>query len=167
MTTLLLGRRCHTLRPQGSELSWKSAGVISAVDKHVSGSLLAQELGAEIDGNFGQISGGLGRIFRAVQGSLGVLKDRVSDRKLLQILGGRWAFIVQFRRPLFAALNEIWRWVYSIHWNQALLRTALCEIFFLLCLSPLAVGNLRRQISNIATASHASERGGASGHHCG
>ena len=79
---------------------WDSFGILCASDKNVEFAGVAHELGAEIDGDLGKLSGGTARLWKTCVASLGqVLLGKVVKEKRLQVLAGRWAFLLQFRRP--------------------------------------------------------------------
>ena len=89
---------------------WESFGIVCAMDKDVEAAGVAHELGAEIDGELGKVSGGTARLWKTAVCSLAValLSKRLTSRRV-QVLGGRWAFIAQFRRPLFAVFSDLWQ----------------------------------------------------------
>ena len=81
-----------------------------AIDKDVEAAGVAHELGAEIDGELGKICGGTARLWKTAVCSLAVaLLSKCRTPKRIQVLGGRWAFLAQFRRPLFAVFSDLWK----------------------------------------------------------
>ena len=54
----------------------------------------------------GKVSGGSVRLWKTAVCSLAVA---FLTPKRVQVLGGRWASIAQFRRPLFAVFSDLWR----------------------------------------------------------
>lgn len=76
-----------------SQWEWDSAGILCAADKKVEAAALPSELGAELDGQFGKLSGGSLRLLKACQSSLSFILDNKGGSKELQVLGGRWALL--------------------------------------------------------------------------
>ena len=144
-----------------SQQAWDSAGILCAADKNVEEASLAFELGAELDGQFGKLSGGTLRMLKVCQASLCFALGNKGGRKELQVLGGRWAFLAQFRRPVFAAFSDLWKGIYHERPAQLLLGRASLELLMGCCLAPLVGADLRRPVSEVVIASDASERGGA------
>ena len=122
---------------------WESFGILCSADKNVEAAGVAHELGAEIDGELGKISGGTARLWKTVVCSLAValLSKRLTPKRI-QVLGGRWAFLAQFRRP-FAVFSELWRAAMP-GCSLAARRRAGLELVMAVMLSPLASCNLRR-----------------------
>ena len=143
-----------------SQRAWDTVGILCAADKNVEDATHAFELGAEIDGQFGRLSGGGLRLLKVCRASLALLCQGFSQRDL-QVLCGRWAFLLQFRRPAFACLNEAWRFMYSARPSARLRKETGKELFFLVSLAPLIGCNLQRPVHGMITCSDASERGGA------
>ena len=144
-----------------SQWAWDSAGILCAADKNVEEALLAFELGAELDGQFGKLSGGTLRLLKACQASLSFILNKKGGGKELQVLGGRWAFLAQFRRPVFACFNDLWRSIYADCPKPLIIARASFELLMGCCLAPLVGADLKRPVSDIVIASDASESGGA------
>ena len=101
------GREFH----QRAEAVWKFAGVVSAEDKRKADALFISELGAEVDGSLGWLSGGMPTVFKTALGTL---------TRTARVVCGRWVFICQFRRPSFAVLSAIWAAIYKESPSRAL-----------------------------------------------
>ena len=68
---------------------WDSFGILCAVDKDVEGAGVAHELGAEIDGELGKVSGGTAWLWQTAVCSLAVaLMSKRLNPKRVQVLGG-------------------------------------------------------------------------------
>ena len=140
---------------------WESFGILCAMDKDVEAAEVAHELGAEIDGELGKVSGGTARLWKTAVCSLAVaLLSKSLTPKRVQVLGGRRAFIAQFRRPLFAVFSDLWRAAIP-GCSLAARRRAGVELVMAVMLSPLASCNLRKRLHSEVVATDASERGGA------
>ena len=98
------GRRCHEL----AEAAWSSAAVLSSEKKRKRAVRMAEELGAEINGHAKTIGSSSTRLLKVLQLTLHLLGKSFLRKKDLQILLGRWVFILQFRRPGMSILNEVW-----------------------------------------------------------
>lgn len=86
--------------------SWDSNGVLCSVDKHVYQAPVATELGVEINGKLGLMGASMTRIFKAVLASLHLVKGRPLSVRTVQVVLGRWIFILQYRRPAMAVLSR-------------------------------------------------------------
>ncbi|CAE7580461.1 Dnmt3c [Symbiodinium natans] len=118
---------------------WDSFGILCASDKNVEFAGVAHELGAEIDGDLGKLSGGTARLWKTCVASLG------------QVLLGK---------ALFAIFSEIWK-AASVNCPLAVKRRASVELFMAVLLSPLCCCDLSRQVHPVVVATDASEKGGA------
>ena len=98
------GQRCHQL----AENAWTAAGVLSSEKKRKRAVKVAEELGAEVNGISKTIGSSSSRLLKVIQLTLHLLNKPFLRRKDLQILLGRWVFILQFRRPGMSILNEVW-----------------------------------------------------------
>lgn len=98
------GQECHRL----AEMAWTNAGVLSSEKKKKEAVLLAAELGAELDGELKTMGASCTRLLKTLQFTLHLLSKPFLKRKELQILLGRWVFILQFRRPEMSILQDGW-----------------------------------------------------------
>ena len=154
----LQGQECHRL----AELAWTNAGVLSSEKKKKVAVSLAEELGAEIDGLQKTLGASCERLLKTIHLTLFILSKPFLRRKELQILLGRWIFILQFRRPGMSILNDVWAMI-SGKMKQKKVTVLDCrrELFLVMVLSPLFHSNLGADISKYITASDASNTGGA------
>ena len=44
-------------------------------------------------------------------GTLWMITSKVLNRKMVQVMAGRWVFALQFRRPAMSVLDRTWRFV--------------------------------------------------------
>ena len=154
----LQGQECHRL----AELAWTRAGVLSSEKKKKVAVSMVEELGAEINGKDKTLGASCMRLLKTIHLTLLLLSKAYLKRKDLQILLGRWVFILQFRRPGMSALNDVWALI-SGKLKQKGVTVLDCrrELFLLMYLTPLLHANLGAQISPCITASDASNTGGA------
>eukprot|EP00438_Fugacium_kawagutii_P022177 Skav235072 [mRNA] locus=scaffold3466:131994:145576:- [translate_table: standard] len=78
--------------------AWRSSGVLTAKDKEVVNEQVAVELGVRLDGPQGLLGCSAERVFKTVLASLRLLQVASPGRKLIQVVLGRWVFILQYRR---------------------------------------------------------------------
>ena len=152
------GDRCHEL----AEAAWNNAGVLSSEKKRKRAVRVAEELGAELDGNARTLGASSSRLLRVIQLTIHLLGKPFLKKKDVQILLGRWIFILQFRRPGMSILTEVWA-LTSGQMKKKGASIAECrrELMGLLLLSPLFHSFLGAAISPVITASDASTTGGA------
>ena len=141
--------------------SWDQHGVLCSHDKHVYGSHEAIELGVQLQGNEGLIGASGNRIMGAILGTVALLGERMTRAKHVQIILGRWVFILQFRRPAMAVLSRAWDYITDPSRRWATWDRLCRELSLLICLAPLLQADVRTPFSDIATCSDASEWGGA------
>ncbi len=103
------GKLCHAL----AEQIWNRAGVVSSKKKMVSDSSRVEELGAEINGEHRTVGGSTDRFLSVIRSTLWLLSQRFLVKKWVQVIAGRWVFLMQFRRPTMAIFNEVWNFVSS------------------------------------------------------
>ena len=141
--------------------AWSENGVVSAKDKHVIAATTATELGVRIDSDAGLIGAGPERILKLIAVTVILLGHRAPRAKWVQIVLGRWIFILQYRRPAMAVLSQSWRYIQAgqdrRRWWPAVRR----ELCTLLCLVPLLQSDMKQHFSSQVTCSDASEYGGA------
>ena len=144
-----------------AEAIWKKAGVISSEKKRKSRVEKAEELGCFIDGAEGTMGVTTERLLRLCQATLYFVGKKFLNRKMAQILAGRWIHVLQFRRAGMSCLDEIWKYVGGNTRRRADLRVVRRELLTCMSLCPLLVTNLAAKVANFVTASDASSTGGA------
>ena len=141
--------------------AWHGAGILTAEDKQVLGSLEAIELGIRFDGSRGLLGASPGRALKTWMSSVRLLQLNGGSRKEAQIVLERWVFLLQFRRAGMAFLSRAWDMV-SARWPSQALRNTLCsEVQLLMCATPLLQADMRADYDGNVTVSDASETGGA------
>ena len=155
------GQLCH----ETAEAAWAAAGVISSEKKRVTAASTIGELGAEVNGNTQTLGISTPKLTKVIQATLWLLVQRYMNRKHVQILAGRWVFILQFRRPGMAMLNDTWKFISGKSPITAALRLKVKQEFMNLVFgSCLWHCNLGAAVSNKIVATDASEHGGAVGY---
>ena len=90
---------------------WNKEGVLCAPDKHVYASNNAIELGVALNGTEGLVGGGPTRFHQLLIVTLMLLGQRNPKVKWVQIVLGRWIFVLQYRRPAMAILSRCWNYI--------------------------------------------------------
>lgn len=153
------GDRLHQL----AERAWAEAGVQSSAKKRKSAVMDAQELGAFLDGQGQWMGASPDRLLRLIQATLVLLKEPHLSKKLTQVVAGRWVHVLQFRRPAMSLLEATWTFISSKKFELALTRKVRRELFSCCCAVPLLHTFLGAGVSEVMTASDASQKGGAVG----
>ena len=149
---------CHT----AAEKAWASAGVVSSDKKRMASVKRVTELGAEVDGELGTLGVSTSKLLQVVHGTLWMVSQRFLDKKLVQIMAGRWVFILQFRRPAMSCLQKTWDFIGGKSpMGDHLRELVKAEFLSLVFLSPLLHCNLRATICPHLVCTDASERGGS------
>ena len=143
------------------ERLWADAGIVSSKKKAVSGGSHGIELGAFIGGSGQWIGGSPERLLKTAKATLWLLENSRLNRKRLQIILGRWVFILQFRRAGMSHFEEAWRVIAEKRvtkkvWSEMKLELLLMVFGSLLCHTWLGA-----KIDNAITCSDASMSGGA------
>ena len=154
------GELCH----EQAELCWKSAGVVSSEKKRISAGKIITELGAEVDGIHGTLGISTEKLTRLCVGTLWLIQQPRLIRKFVQVMAGRWVFVLQFRRPGMSFLQHTWKFIGGkCSASKKLVNLVKGEFFSLVCAASTLQCNLGAGISKVVVASDASEKGGAIG----
>ena len=141
--------------------AWTSQGVLCSEDKHVRKADIATELGVQIHGPGGLVGASSERIYKAVLASLALLSHGPSKVKHLQIVLGRWIFILQYRRVAMSVLSRSWDYLTCPRRRKSLWKVVSNEISHLILFTPLLQFDLLTGFNPVVTCSDASESGGA------
>ena len=149
---------CH----RAAEEAWAAAGVVSSDKKRVASARRVTELGAEFDGEVGTLGVSTYKLLQVIHGTLWMVAQKFLDRKLVQIMAGRWVFILQFRRPAMSCLQKTWDFIGGkARMGENLRRMVKAEFLSLIFLSPLLHCNLKAKVCSQMVCTDASERGGS------
>ena len=148
---------------EDAEAAWAKGGVVSSAKKKVVGESGVQELGAVIDGDTQYLGMSGARLVKLCQTTLYVISQRSLNRKWLQVICGRWVHVLQYRRPGMSVLHEVWQVISNKRLKPAGLIRARFELLQCILGVCLLHTSLRAGISKVATASDASNKGGAVG----
>ena len=141
--------------------AWESQGVLCATDKHVHRSLDAVELGVSVQGKQGWIGGSPERFHKLISATMTLLAHKNPPCKWVQIVLGRWVFVLQYRRPGMSVLSNSWNYMKKSQDRRRWWPVVQEELAQLVCLVPLLQCDLTAQFEELVTCSDASESGGA------
>ena len=140
---------------------WEAAGIISSQKKDVVGAAQVVELGAFVGGEGRWIGGSPERMLKTIKATLYSLVHRQMSRKRLQILLGRWVFILQFRRPGMSCFEDAWKIIGEKRCPRKTWRAMRLELLLACFAGPLFHTWLGAKVEEVTTCSDASNRGGA------
>ena len=159
------GQGCQSVNGHLQSLAmraWESAGILSAEDKQVLSSTEVVELGVRLDGSRGLLGVSPERLLKTLLASVYFLQKPRWDKKLAQIILGRWVFVLQFRRAGMGCLSRSRETVESPWPNPQQVLRLHREVLALMCLAPLLQTDLKAEYDHVVSCSDASEVGGAS-----
>ena len=139
--------------------AYARVGVSVSEEKAIFRQPLTERMGATVDGLQGTISVPKEKAFIACLMILYLLSCLLVHLRSLQSALGRLIRVFEFRRPLFGVLNDIWQFGQSKIVSK-FTGSQTSELLIALCLTPLAISDLRTQVSGLVTCSDASEKGG-------
>ena len=139
--------------------AYARVGVSVSEEKAIFRQPLTERMGATVDGLQGTISVPKEKAFIACLMILYLLSCLLVHLRSLQSALGRLIRVFEFRRPLFGVLNDIWQFGQSKIVSK-FTESQTSELLIALCLTPLAISDLRTQVSGLVTCSDASEKGG-------
>ncbi len=152
------GDLCHQL----AEELWQKAGVVSSEKKKRRVAETIEELGAEVDGKIGSLGGSALRMLKVAQFTMHLLSKQYLNRKHVQILAGRWVFLMQFRRPSMSIFNAVWTFVgEKLKEKKQTIGEVRQELTMAVLLLPLMFTDLTAPVAPTIGASDASSTGGA------
>eukprot|EP00438_Fugacium_kawagutii_P006075 Skav200576 [mRNA] locus=scaffold917:283975:288745:- [translate_table: standard] len=140
---------------------WQEAGILSSKKKMLQDSLSASELGAFFSGNYQWMGASTLRLFKLVKSTFWVITQPRLKRKMLQILMGRWIFVLQFRRPAMAHFEKVWDFISAKTSGQQAENGVKEELFSAVMSICLLHTFLGAKIDDETTCSDASTVGGA------
>lgn len=129
-------------------------------EKALERSEVAEKLGAVLDGDRGQLRAASRRAMESLSLSYWILQRERPSKKALQVWAGKEVHTLQFRRPLFSALDEVWKKIAEDGLHCRVNKKLVQEMLLLGCLQGLKFTDLRAQLSEVVTASDACESGG-------
>ena len=122
--------------------------------------LSTERLGGFLDGEVGRVGVTTKRLLENLSLGLWLLGRRRTSRKSLQVFAGKEVHVLQFRRPLFAIYDKIWKLIAGTSDMPWLNEDVIDEIVVGLSLLPLRFTDWRADLDPHVMASDASETGG-------
>ena len=141
--------------------AWQEAGILSATDKQVVDANVVTELGVRFEGVEKLLGSSPERVLKTVWSTVHVLCSRGWNKREVQIVLGRWIFILQFRRAAMGCLSRCWECVESFQPTPKQRQILADELWTLMCLSPVLQMDLSMEYDDQVTCSDASGTGGA------
>eukprot|EP00438_Fugacium_kawagutii_P032030 Skav203167 [mRNA] locus=scaffold371:249779:253293:+ [translate_table: standard] len=135
-------------------------GIPVSLEKAQERAAKAEKLGAVLDGDAGLLKGAMKRAIDSTSLGFWLLRQEEVPRKAVQVFMGKETHTLQFRRPLFALFDYLWK---TISDGDAMVKLdAKCveEVLLAGFSQPLRFTDLRAQLNEVVTASDASESGG-------
>ncbi len=135
-------------------------GIPYSKDKALERAPVAEKLGAVLDGDKGQLRASSRRALEGLSLASWILEKVRPSKKSLQVWAGKEVHTLQFRRPLFSVLDEVWKKIAEDGLYCKVSKKLVEEMLLLNCLQALKFTDLRSQLSEVVTASDACESGG-------
>eukprot|EP00438_Fugacium_kawagutii_P035066 Skav236673 [mRNA] locus=scaffold338:400738:405778:- [translate_table: standard] len=120
----------------------------------------AERLGAVLDGERGVLRGSTKRGLELMSLGAHLRAEGAFNKKGLQIYAGKAVHLLQFRRPLFSVLQEVFVEIVRAQEMLELRPSTADEMLVLEALLPTMMSNLKAPIDPVITASDACETGG-------
>eukprot|EP00438_Fugacium_kawagutii_P023225 Skav215519 [mRNA] locus=scaffold2213:6821:7951:- [translate_table: standard] len=135
-------------------------GIPTNVGKALERCRKAERLGSVIDGEKGVIRGSTKRGLELMSLGAHLREEGAFNKKGLQIYAGKAVHLLQFRRPLFSVLQEIFLTIAQNPERVELTPSVADEMMVLEAVLPTIMTNLRAKIDPVVMASDAYETGG-------
>jgi len=117
------------------------------VTQTVNGKLVAEALGASIDGLAGRAGPSPKRLSDLLALSLAFPGEKQASHKLYSLLGGKWTFCFQFRKCLSCLFNFLWTGTTTNFLSSSVGMKAAVEVVIACCAAPLLHMCFRRPTS--------------------
>ena len=149
----------------GLQEVYASMGIPRHPKKAVARSRMAEVQGAMVDGHLGVAYPKVEKVLRYAHLAKLLLEAGKASMKQMQIIGGGFVYMAMFRRPLLCSLNHIWQFIVECNGFPPVVQFPLPpevkkELARFIGMIPLAYMDFRTEVSQVVTASDASESGG-------
>ena len=135
-------------------------GIPVSKEKALARAKKAEKLGAVLDGEKGLLRCSTKRSMDSLSLSASLMRREYPSKKAVQVYAGKEVHGLQFRRPLFSTLSEIWREIAKEAPTCRMGSKVVSEILLLGCLQAMKFTDLKASLSEVVTASDACESGG-------
>ena len=140
---------------------WDQEGVLNVPEKHVIDAPLGIELGVRLGGEGRLIGASATRVRKLVHVTLQLLQRPYPRRRWVQVVLGRWIFVLQFRRQGMCILNQCWNYLKPGEDKRRWWPLVQKELAALVLIAPLLQWDSTCEYSPLVSCSDASESGGA------
>jgi len=151
-------------KPPEEQLAIRAAythwGIPFSKEKALQRAAKAEKLGAVLDGDCGQLRGSTKRAMDSISLGAALCQKEYPLKKAMQVFAGKEVHTLQFRRPLFCIFDELWKEIGREGGHCRMTSKVVSEVLMSSCLQPMKFSDLRAELSEVVTASDASESGG-------
>ena len=135
-------------------------GIPVSKDKALERVQKAEKLGAVIDGEKGLLRCSTKRSVDSLSLTAAIMRYEFPPKKAVQVLAGREVHSLQFRRPMFSILSDVWKEIGKDRPVCRMGSQVIGELLLLNCLQAMKFTDLKATLSEVVTASDACESGG-------
>ena len=135
-------------------------GIPVSKDKALERVQKAEKLGAVLDGEKGLLRCSTKRSMESLSLAAALMRSEFPPKKSVQVYAGKEVHSLQFRRPMFSILADIWREIAKERPVCRMGSQVVGEILLLNCLQAMKFTDLKASLSEVVTASDACESGG-------
>ena len=154
------GERGKSLQVEAMQ-AWSDTGILTAADKQVLGDPCITELGVLFNGSQKLLGASPERLLKTIWSSFHLLFGSNLKKREIQVVLGRWIFILQFRRAGMGILSRAWECVENFMPTPQQRERLKRELWMLVCMGPILQTDLTMEYDGEVTCSDASETGGA------
>eukprot|EP00438_Fugacium_kawagutii_P012525 Skav208185 [mRNA] locus=scaffold2530:386691:389727:+ [translate_table: standard] len=141
-------------------LAYEHWGIPVSLEKARVRAAEVEKLGAVINGDLGLVRTAMKRALDSISLGFWLLRQERVPRKAIQVFLGKEVHTLQFRRPLFAIFDYLWKEVASGEVMVELGPKSVEEVLLAGFCQPLRFTDLRAKLNEVVTASDACETGG-------
>ena len=135
-------------------------GIPISKDKALQRAQKAEKLGAVLDGEKGLLRCSSKRALDSLSLAAMLMRQEYPSKKAMQVFAGKEAHGLQFRRPMFSILDEVWKEIAKDSPQCHMTGKVVGEILLLNSLQVMKYTDLKAGLSEVVSASDACESGG-------
>ena len=144
-------------RPRAAYSHW---GIPVSKEKALERVRSAEKLGAVLDGERGLLRCSTKRSMETLSLGASLMRREFPLKKSVQVYAGKEVHSLQFRRPMFSILAELWKEIAKESSTCRMGAKVIGEMLLLGCLQAMKFTDLKAALSEVVTASDACESGG-------
>ena len=133
--------------------TWDANGVLNVPEKHVIGAREVVELGVRLTGDQGLVGASPLRVRKLLVVTLLLLEKKFPKRRWVQVVLGRWIFVLQFKRQAMAVLSRCWQYTRAAEDKRRWWPVVQRELATLVLLCPLLQTDIFTSFHPLATCS--------------